>query len=177
MRMWNVPPPLMCRQHFLGEHKELHMFVGHLNRGRQLGKYAEGLCQVSDLPRRHAELVEEFERRGYNHDSPLPEIINYEGPDGWVFDVEHNLRELARRCPECARIQAHARIERLSKQRLIQDRSDCLSDISICEWALLLGVNEYSRGSVQERLDRNKRIVCIINRELERRAEVGYADV
>lgn len=111
MRMWNVPPPLMCRQHFLGEHNEEHKFEGHLNRGRQLGKYAEGMCQVSDLPRRHAELVEEFERRGYNHDSPLPEIVNYKGPDGWVFDVEHNLRELARRCPECAKMQAERACE------------------------------------------------------------------
>ena len=36
MRMWMVDPQIMCRQHLLGEHTEMHMFVGTLKRGPAL---------------------------------------------------------------------------------------------------------------------------------------------
>lgn len=34
MRMWVVNPKILCRKHLLGEHVELHMATGHLQRGR-----------------------------------------------------------------------------------------------------------------------------------------------
>lgn len=49
MRMWMVPPELMCRQHLLGEHVELHMFVGAINKGTSvvtLPGYCEGTHYV-----------------------------------------------------------------------------------------------------------------------------------
>ena len=33
MRDWKVNPKLLCRQHLLGNHLEVHMFVGTLRRG------------------------------------------------------------------------------------------------------------------------------------------------
>jgi hypothetical protein len=30
MRMWMVPPKVMCRKHLLGEHVEIHMLAGSL---------------------------------------------------------------------------------------------------------------------------------------------------
>jgi Pyrimidine dimer DNA glycosylase len=43
MRMWLVDPRLMCSQHLLGEHVELHMLVGSLNRKKtSMAFYAAG---------------------------------------------------------------------------------------------------------------------------------------
>ena len=36
MRMWLVPPQLMCDQHLLGEHLEMHMFIGTIRKIYQL---------------------------------------------------------------------------------------------------------------------------------------------
>lgn len=41
MRMWMLPPQLLCRQHLLGEHKELHMLYGTLKRGRSIASFLE----------------------------------------------------------------------------------------------------------------------------------------
>ncbi len=39
MRMWNVLPEYLCRKHLLGEHVEMHMFVGTIKRGVSLNGY------------------------------------------------------------------------------------------------------------------------------------------
>jgi hypothetical protein len=49
------------------------------------------------------------------------------------------------------------------------DLQESKNDISTCEIALLTGITSYSGGSVQERLDDNKRFVKIISEELDRR--------
>jgi hypothetical protein len=36
MRMWMVWPELMCRKHLLGEHVEIHMLLGALNKGHRV---------------------------------------------------------------------------------------------------------------------------------------------
>lgn len=54
-------------------------------------------------------------------------------------------------------------------EELQKDKEESLQDIIICENAIQLNIKEYSGGSVQERLDVNKRIVEKINKELLRR--------
>ena len=99
MRMWLVDPRLMCSQHLLGEHVELHMLVGSLNRAKNIdGFLRDGLVQLRSIRRRHAELVAEMQRRGFRHQSPLPEFRPRRA--GQVDRVE-NLKELARRCVDC----------------------------------------------------------------------------
>lgn len=105
MRMWDVPPHVMCRKHLLGEHLELHMFVGAMNKGTSLQGFIDnGLLDISKLASRHEELVAEMTRRGYKHKSPLPQVpIN-----GWevkAIDTEANLLELSYRCFECEQLQ------------------------------------------------------------------------
>jgi len=64
MRMWMVNPKIMCRQHLLGEHVEIHMFVGTLSRGKSVKGYLEkGLLEVHNLYWRHEELVEEIKTK------------------------------------------------------------------------------------------------------------------
>lgn len=100
MRMWMVDPKLLCRQHLLGEHKELHMLAGTLAKGRSLGRFiTDRLVSPADAQRRHSELVEEMAARGYNHRSPLTVVSDV----AVAIDTDANLTELARRCPACAK--------------------------------------------------------------------------
>jgi len=103
MRMWMVDPVIMCRKHLLGEHVEHHMFIGTINKGVSIKGYVrDNLMEPAALFTRHDELVEEMEKRGYDHKSPLAEHIGVAPEDyGIRVDVDRSLAELVRRCPEC----------------------------------------------------------------------------
>lgn len=99
MRMWMVNPTLMCRQHLLGEHVEIHMLVGTLLRKKSIAGFVENdLIEVHSIRARHAELVTEMKRRGMNHRSPLPK---FRSRKLGKVDPRTNLIELARRCKAC----------------------------------------------------------------------------
>lgn len=119
MRMWCVPTKLMCRQHLLGEHLELHMFVSSYIKGKNLlGFVRNGLLDHSNVFERHEEIVKEMEARGYNHKSPIYAFRTFElgltySNHPVTLDPEKNLKVLADRCRECRRLQ--------SKYQLWQD--------------------------------------------------------
>ena len=99
MRMWMVKPQLMCRQHLLGEHLELHMFVGTLRRGISVEGYLKkGLLEGASIRSRHDALVEEMLRRGYTHKSP---IGDYPEEKRGSVDRLTSYSDLMNRCPEC----------------------------------------------------------------------------
>jgi len=114
MRMWNVNPKMLCRQHLLGEHVELHMFVGSINKGINVNRYVrDGLLFVKRLRIRHLQLRREMRRRGYNHRSPLPKLrsdFTAHVDQANFIDVQANIVELKRRCSDC-----RARIEAIEK--------------------------------------------------------------
>lgn len=109
MRMWGVEPHVMCRQHLLGEHVEMHMLMGTLAKGISVAGYIrDGLVDVRRIAERHDQLVAEMHTRGFNHrstavpDATLSALIaRYQDNPGRV-DTEANLSELVRRCPACA---------------------------------------------------------------------------
>lgn len=99
MRMWMTNPKIMCRQHFLGEHLELHMFVGALNKGTSVQGYLDnGLLEIHNIQSRHDELVEEMKRRGMNHKSPL---VFENGKKAGFIDREKSFKDLISRCYVC----------------------------------------------------------------------------
>ena len=54
MRMWMLPPEMMCRKHLLGEHVELHMLLGSLRRGKNIDGFLAGkLVDPRRMFRRH----------------------------------------------------------------------------------------------------------------------------
>lgn len=75
MRVWDLDPSRLCRQHLLGEHAELHALWTILTGDREgyrdhpETKRWEG--KLAALYRRHEALVEEMTARGYRHESPL----------------------------------------------------------------------------------------------------------
>ena len=97
--MWLVDPKIMCRQHTLGEHNELHAFVGTIKKGISLKGYIEKeLLESSSIQNRHDELVEEMKARGWNHKSPL---VYEDKLNVGKIDRDKSLDILLSRCKEC----------------------------------------------------------------------------
>ena len=75
MRIWDLEPCVLCRQHLLGEHRELHGLWNILTLGKRGYSHHpetrrwEG--KLAALYARHTALVAEMTRRGYAHHSPL----------------------------------------------------------------------------------------------------------
>ncbi len=77
MRIWDIGPKRLCRQHLLGEHRELHALWAILTQGRRgFARHPETLRwrgKLRALYLRHEQLAAEMARRGYKHGTPLPE--------------------------------------------------------------------------------------------------------
>jgi len=75
MRIWDLPPENLCRQHLLGEHRELHALWVILTEGKKgFARHPETQRWRGKLPAlylRHEALVAEMLRRGYRHRTPL----------------------------------------------------------------------------------------------------------
>jgi hypothetical protein len=75
MRIWDLPPRILCRQHLLGEHRELHaLWVVLTERRSGYAMHPETMRwagKLAALHSRHEKLVREMARRGYRHASPL----------------------------------------------------------------------------------------------------------
>ena len=75
MRIWDLPPRLLCDRHLLGEHRELHAIWTVITRHRQgYSRHPETLRwhgRLRALFLRHKSLLREFARRGFRHASPL----------------------------------------------------------------------------------------------------------
>lgn len=102
-----------CRKHLLGEHVELHMLVGTINKGISVeGFLTKNLLEPESLYERHDALAAEMNHRGYKHKSPLWAILLTTLPNMTyekyhrTIDAEASLAELHRRCPECAALYA-----------------------------------------------------------------------
>ena len=88
MRMWLVNPSIMCRQHLLGEHLEVHMFLSSVKKGKKLdGFVRNNLFEPMSIFQRHEDLKNEMINRGYNHKSPMTEYECHV-----VFDMPNELR-------------------------------------------------------------------------------------
>jgi len=72
MRMWMCNPKIMCRQHLLGEHREMHTLIGSLTKKRSIeGHIRLDQLEPLSIKTRHDNLVQEMQRRKYKHNSPL----------------------------------------------------------------------------------------------------------
>jgi hypothetical protein len=110
MRMWMIDPKLMCMQHLLGEHGEIHKhrhnFVkGHSIAGRIEGNAVEPMAMKS----RHDELEAEIVRRAIEA-GRKPPCSPFEQPDLSAYpeeqrvyriDVDASMEMLVERCEDC----------------------------------------------------------------------------
>jgi hypothetical protein len=103
MRMWMINPTIMCNQHLLGEHAELHMLVGNIERGKSIDGFLSGLVSPSLVVQRHEDVAKEMARREMNHKSPIdyPGKITSSRVAQPISGIS-NLKELASRCNRCS---------------------------------------------------------------------------
>ena len=102
MRMWGVDTKKLCNQHLLGEHLEMHMFVGCIKKGINLsGYYNNKLVCTSLIKKRHDDLAIEMTLRHMKHNSPIPEIDFFRDFKYGEIDLEDNINELMSRCSKC----------------------------------------------------------------------------
>ena len=108
MRIWDVEPALLCRQHLLGEHRELHgLWNIHTLGKRGYSLHPETVRwagKLAALFARHEALVAEMARRGYAHTSPLdPALATGAGvQDAFIDPPAEQLRILREKpcgCP------------------------------------------------------------------------------
>lgn len=104
MRMWMISPRMLCDQHLVAEHGELHKLVGTIDShpaGRQI---ARTLCQkghldLTSVQARHHKLAREMRRRGMEHDSPIFYMHSFSFSGG--VDPSRSKRDLRNRCGAC----------------------------------------------------------------------------
>jgi len=75
MRIWDISPEKLCRNHLLGEHRELHAIWSILTKNKKgYSRHPETMRwrgRLAALYRRHQKLVAEMKNRGYKHKSEL----------------------------------------------------------------------------------------------------------
>lgn len=105
-------PKTYCRNHLLGEHKEIHQLLGTIKKKMRVGGYIKNNCiEITTMKKQHDKLVIEMERRGWNHKSPLigqdeiNELASYlcEEHINAKVDIEVSNEERYCRCEECKR--------------------------------------------------------------------------
>ena len=79
MRMWMINPSLLCDQHLLGEHGELHKFIPSFRKGYRVDKRFSPVVQIQFIgyKERHDLIAEEMIKRKMNHKSPLPDLPDF----------------------------------------------------------------------------------------------------
>ena len=79
MRIWDIEPSRLCRNHLLGEHRELHAIWSILTKNKKgYSRHPETLRwkgKLKALYLRHALLVRELEKRAYRHKSDLAKCL------------------------------------------------------------------------------------------------------
>jgi hypothetical protein len=107
MRIWDIQPEKLCRNHLLGEHAELHAVWAILTQDKEgYAHHPEVLRwkgKLKALYRKHEEIVEEMLARGYQHNSPLdPELATGAAQQDTLVDsLEEQARILRRKGCDC----------------------------------------------------------------------------
>ena len=106
MRIWDVSPSELCREHLLGEHRELHGLWNILTQDKKgYRRHPETVRwegKLAALYRRHELLVEEMTARGYRHNSPLDASLATGSPHQDVFIDEPVVQRRLLREKGCA---------------------------------------------------------------------------
>ncbi|HSB57632.1 MAG TPA: pyrimidine dimer DNA glycosylase/endonuclease V [Nitrosopumilaceae archaeon] len=107
MRIWDIAPEKLCKNHLLGEHRELHAIWSILTQGKTgYSRHPETLRWIGKLKAlyfRHQSLVLELSKRGYKHHSPLPFDLatGSEKQDQKVDSYEDQVRNLKKKGCKC----------------------------------------------------------------------------
>jgi hypothetical protein len=109
VRIWDIEPKYLCRQHLLGEHRELHGLWNILTVHNGQGGYSrhpETLRWVGKekaLYNRHQLLVDEMAKRGFNHNSELDiSLANGQAKqDVFIDSIDRQYKILTEKTCDC----------------------------------------------------------------------------
>ena len=107
MRVWDLPPKKLCRNHLLGEHRELHAMWAVITENKKgYSLHPETLRwkgKLKALYNRHEELIHEMEARGYNHNSPLDKrkATGMETQNDFVNSIKEQIITLRKKGCNC----------------------------------------------------------------------------
>ena len=107
MRIWDITPSKLCRNHLLGEHRELHaMWTVITENKKGYSLHPETIRWKGKLMAmylRHDRLVAEMTKRGYNHHSPLDKkkAIGKSKQDTFVDKPEKQVQILKQKGCSC----------------------------------------------------------------------------
>ena len=98
MRVWDVPERYLCRQHLLGQHREIHA-IWHVIFDKRKGysRHPEVLRwagRLDALKDRHDGTVDEMTRRGYQHHSPVTSVGDSTVQDLFLCSVQDQAKLL-----------------------------------------------------------------------------------
>lgn len=107
MRIWDLPLENLCRNHLLGEHRELHaLWSVIINDKKGYSNHPETLRwkgKLKALYLRHEQQVTEMKKRGYNHNSPLNK--NFAKGEGiqteFIDTIEEQKKNLKKKNCQC----------------------------------------------------------------------------
>jgi len=106
MRMWMCNPKIMCRQHLIGEYRELFTFLGTLKKKKKVdGYFKNNLFEPLSLQNRYDKLVKEMKHRGYKPKKKFKfniKILTYLGNNiKKKVNRKSALNDLISRCSIC----------------------------------------------------------------------------
>ena len=110
MRMWMVSPIILCTNHLLGEHNEIHKHRHVFLKGWKITKRVEiNNIQIepSSMKIRHDELAEEMLKRwpkenGHKSQYEQPDLSKYtEYEQNVRVNIQQSLADLLSRCDKC----------------------------------------------------------------------------
>ncbi len=97
-RIWMIKPSLLCRNHLLGQWKELFQLIGSLKAGKSIkGHLDKKQVTTKGINEYAQEVRQEMLKRGYNP----KEWTKYECENIGDIDLSYNLLDLCERCSEC----------------------------------------------------------------------------
>jgi hypothetical protein len=106
MRMWMIPPRMLCKKHLLGEHFEIHKHRHNFVKKHNIAGRISPVVQIEPMAmsKRHDQLAKEMLRRKMNHKSDyiMPDIsyLKSELRNAKV-NIEISKQDLLSRCKNC----------------------------------------------------------------------------
>lgn len=103
MRMWMVNPKVLCNNHLLGEHAEIHKHRHNFVKKHRIDGRIFPIVQIEphNMESRHNELAVEMLERGMNHKSPFEQPdVSHLDPTLKV-DRDYSISDLKTRCTKC----------------------------------------------------------------------------
>jgi hypothetical protein len=107
MRIWDITPEKLCRNHLLGEHSELHAIWSILtNNKKGFKNHPETLRwkgKLNALFLRNEQLVKEMKKRGYTHSSLLDKhlVTGFSIQNEYVEPLEDQIEKLKKKGCKC----------------------------------------------------------------------------